>query len=107
MQTRKAKALAGFINEAYSVFGKVYNQQVDDKKKLERYKRKFTQDKFQEMYSEFEDELRCNIDDYPNIKQIYAYIISYFEKFENWIPFYDDDDVKILKQEFTTGLDKI
>ncbi len=103
MQTKKAKALAGFINEAYSVFGKVYKQQVDDIKELERYKRKFTQDKFEEVYSEFEDELRCNIEEYPNIKQIYAYIISYFEKFENWNPFYDDDDVKIIKQEFEKG----
>ena len=103
MQTKKAKALAAFINEAYSVFGKVYRREIDDKKELDRYKRKFTDTKFEEVYTDFEDELRTNMEDYPNIKQIYAYIISYFEKFENWDPFYNDDDVKIIKQEFETG----
>ena len=103
MQTKKAKALAGFINEAYSVFGKVYRREIDDKKELERNKRKFSDTKFEEVYADFEDELRSNIEEYPNIKQIYAYIISYFEKFEIWDPFYDDDDVKIIKQEYETG----
>lgn len=103
MQTKKAKALAAFILEAYSFFGKVYNKQINDKKELEKYKRKFTNDIFEEVYTEFEDELRYNIEEYLNIEQVHAYIISYFEKFEDWYPFNEFDDVKIIRQEYETG----
>lgn len=100
MQTKRAIALANFIDEAYKVFEKVYKQEVEDKKELDKYKRKFTESTFEEYYLEFEEELKENIDEYLNVITIYDYIISCFEKFEQWQPFYSEDNQRIMKQGY-------
>jgi len=100
MQTKRAIALANFIDEAYDVFGKVNKLEVKDKKELDKYKRKFTESNFEEKYEDFEDEMRENIDEYLNIKPIYDYILFSFMTFKNWHPFYDEDNQQIMKQGY-------
>jgi hypothetical protein len=100
MQTIKAKELAGFIKEAYTVFGKTFHQKIEDINELEGYKQKFTEEKFSLVYIEFEDELKLNIETYQNIKQIYAYIKGCLSEIYGWEPFYNNDDEKIISQGY-------
>jgi hypothetical protein len=103
METKSAKALTAYIDEAYKTFGKVYRREVEDKKELDRYKRKFSDEKFEEKYNDFKIELNENIVAFPNINQVQAYLAACFEKFRNWYPFNDDDDVSIIQRGYQTG----
>ncbi len=100
MHTKKALALANFITLAYEAFGKVYRQEVADKKELDSYKRKYSEDNFVYKYDEFEEELNDNTDEYQKLDTIYAYLICHFELFLNWNPFNKLEEKRIIKQGY-------
>ena len=67
---------------------------------MAKYKRKFDEPNFEDAYSEFEDELRDNVDEYQDIKIVYDYLNASLGMFYKWNPFDPGDNLHIILQNY-------
>jgi len=75
MEKKKALAYKNFVLEAEKAFTRIITEKENlDRKELNSLKRKFDPDQFDNMFFDFEDELKENLEKYNNLQYIKSYL---------------------------------